>query len=66
MWLNDLSRAIQELQELCPDYVFIKIVPAGSGIAFYTSHFTRVLWCGGCQIVERYEDDKTEILKNFR
>jgi hypothetical protein len=65
MWLNDLSRAIQELQELCPNYVFTKIVPAGSGIAFYTSHFTRILWCGGCQIVERYEDGKTEILKNF-
>lgn len=65
MWLIDLNRAIQELQELCPDYVFTKIVPAGSGIAFYTSHFTRILWCGGCQIVERYEDGKTEILKNF-
>jgi hypothetical protein len=65
MWLNDLNRAIQELQELCPDYVFTKIVPAGSGIAFYTSHFTRILWCGGYQIVERYEDGETKILKDF-
>jgi hypothetical protein len=40
-------------------------VPAGSGIAFYTSHFTRILWCGGCQIIERYEDGEIKILKDF-
>lgn len=65
MWLIDLNRAIQELQELCPDYVFTKIVPAGSGIAFYTTHFTRILWCSGGQILERYEDGEIKILKNF-
>ena len=65
MWLCDLERAIQELRTLCPNYVFEKIVPAGSGIAFYTSHFTRVLWCDGCQIIERYENGETKILKDF-
>lgn len=65
MWLTDIQRAIKDLQEVCPDYVFTKIVPAGSGIAFYTTHFTRVLWCGGCQIIERYENGETKILKNF-
>jgi hypothetical protein len=65
MWLNDIQRAIKDLQEICPNYVFTKIVPAGSGIAFYTSHFTRILWCGGCQIVERYENGETKILKDF-
>lgn len=65
MWLYDLAIAIKELQELRPDYVFEKIIPAGSGIAFYTTHDTRVLWCGGCQIIERYENGETKILKDF-
>ena len=65
MWLCDLDRAVQELRALCPDYVFTKVVPAGSGIAFYTTHFTRVLWCGGCQIIERYENGEIKILKDF-
>ena len=64
MWLYDLAIAIKELQELRPDYVFEKIVPAGSGIAFYTTHDTRVLWCS-CQIIERYENGEIKILKNF-
>lgn len=65
MWLCDLARAIQELQELCPNYLFEKVVPAGSGIAFYTTHHTRVLWCGGCQIIEHYDNGETKILKDF-
>ena len=65
MWLCDLNRAIQDLQELCPDYLFTKVVPAGSGIAFYTTHFTRVLWCGGGQIIERFDNGEIKILKNF-
>lgn len=65
MWLCDLEKAIQELRPLCPDYVFEKIVPAGSGIAFYTTHFTRVLWCDGRQITERYENGEIKILKDF-
>jgi hypothetical protein len=65
MWLCDLERAVQELRVLCPGYVFTKVVPAGSGIVFYTTHFTRVLWCDGGQIIEHYENGKTKILKNF-
>ena len=65
MWLYDLERAVQELKALCPDYVFTKVVPAGSGIAFYTTHFTRVLWCNGGQIIERFDDGEIKILKNF-
>lgn len=65
MWFCDLERAIKELSALCPNYIFTKIVPAGSGIAFYTTHFTRVLWCGGCQIVERYDNGEIKILKDF-
>lgn len=65
MWLYDLERAVQELRTLCPDYVFTKVVPEGSGIAFYTTHFTRVLWCNGGQIIERFDDGEIKILKNF-
>lgn len=65
MWLCDLERAIRELRTLCPDYVFTKIVPAGSGIAFFTTHFTRVLWGGGSQIIERYDNGEIKILKDF-
>lgn len=64
MWLCDLRRAVNELLTLCPDYLFEKVVPAGSGIAFYTTHHTRILW-SECQIVERYENGETKILKNF-
>lgn len=64
MWLCDLERAVQELRALCPDYVFEKIVPAGSGIAFYTTHFTRVLWSGNGLITERHENGEIEILKD--
>lgn len=65
MWLCDLERAVKELRALCPTYVFTKVVPAGSGIAFYTTHFSRVLWCGGLQIIERYENGEIKILKDF-
>lgn len=65
MWLCDLERAVQELRALCPDYVFLKILPAGSGIAFYTTHFTRILWCSGGQIIERFDDGEIKILKDF-
>lgn len=63
MWLYDLEKAIQELKALCPDYVFEQIVPIGSTIAFYTSHFSRVLWRDGCQIIEHYENGVIKILK---
>lgn len=66
MWLCDLEKAIADLRKLCPDYLFDKIVPAGSGIAFYTTHHTRVLWCDGGQIIERYENGEIKILKNFQ
>lgn len=65
MWLYDLDKAVQELRALCPDYVFTNIMPADSGIVFYTTHFTKVLWCEGCQIIEHYENGETKILKNF-
>ena len=65
MWLCDLNSAINDLYELCPDYVFEKVEPAGSGIAFYTTHRTRVLWCPNGQIIEHYENDETKILRNF-
>ena len=62
MWLCDLEKAISELRSLCPDYVFEKIVPAGSGIAFYTTHFTRILWSSN-GIIERDNSGNIEILK---
>ena len=65
MWLCDLERAVKELRTLCPDYVFTKVVPAGSGIVFYTTHHTRILW-SHVQVIERYEDGKTEDLKGKR
>ena len=65
MWLCDLERAVKELRTLCPDYVFTKVVPAGSGIVFYTTHHTRILW-SNVQVIERYEDGKTEDLKGKR
>ena len=64
MWLCDLTRAVNELSALCPDYLFEKIAPAGAGIAFYTTHHTRILWSEG-QILERYENGEIKILKNF-
>ena len=64
MWLCDLERAVKELRALCPNYVFEKIVPAGSGIAFYTTHFTRILWCDDYQIIERYENGDIKVLKD--
>lgn len=69
MWLCDLERAIADLHPICPDYVFTKIVPAGSGIAFYTSHHTRILYwrCGNIgQIAERYNNGEVKVLKEFR
>ena len=63
MWLCDLKRAIADLQELCPYYLFEKIVPAGSGIAFYTTHHTRILWCKDGHIIERYDDGEIKVLK---
>lgn len=65
MWLCDLEKAIQELKDLCPNYVFTKVVPAGYGIVFYTTHFSRVFWCDGGQILEHYDNDEIKILKNF-
>ena len=65
MWLNDIQKAIKDLQEICPDYIFTKITPAGSGIVFYTTYFSRVFWCDGGQIIEHYENGETKILKNF-
>ena len=66
MWLCDLEKAIQDLRAACPDYVFTKVVPAGSGIAFYTTHFTRVLWFRDIFITERDEENNLKILKDFR
>lgn len=66
MWLCDLARAIEDLRKLCPDCLFERIVSAGSGIAFYTTHHTRILWCGGGQIIERYENGEIKILRDFQ
>ena len=65
MWLCDLEKAVKDLRKLCPTYVFEKVVPAGSGIAFYTTHFSKVLWCSDGQIIEHYENGEIKILKNF-
>ena len=65
MWLYDLEKAVQELRNLCPDYVFTNVMPAGSGIVFCTTHFTKVLWRDDCQIIECYENGETKILKDF-
>ena len=65
MWLDDLDLAITALHEVCPTYVFTKIVPAGAGIVFYTSHFSRVFWARDGQIIERFEDGRIEFLRNF-
>ena len=66
MWLCDLEKAIQDIRAICPDYVFTKVVPAGSGIVFYTTHFTRVLWIRDIFIIERDEENNLKILKDFR
>ena len=65
MWLCDLEKAIKELREVCPDYVFTKVEPASSGIMFYTTHHTRVLWRDGGQTLEHCDDGEIKILKNF-
>ena len=65
MWLDDLDLAITALHEVCPTYVFTKIVPCYSGISFYTSHFSLVSWCKGGMICERFEDGRVEILKGY-
>lgn len=65
MWLCDLERAVQEIRALGLNYVLTKVVPAGSGIVFYTTHFTRILWCSNGLIVEHYENGETKILKDF-
>lgn len=66
MWLCDLNSAINDLYELCPDYVFEKVEPRGSGIMFYTTHFTIVLWCSDGQIIEYYDNGEIKTLKeNF-
>ena len=65
MWLCDLEKAIQELRDLNLNYVVTKVVPAGYGIAFYTTHFSKVVWCNGGQIIEYYDNGEIKILKNF-
>ena len=65
MWLCDLEKAVKELKVLCPDYVFTKVVPAGSGIVFYTTHHTRILW-SNVQVIERYENGAIKDLKEKR
>jgi hypothetical protein len=65
MWLCDLEKAVRELRDLCPNYVFTKVAPAGTGIVFYTTHFSRVFWSEGCQIIEHYDNGEIKILKNF-
>ena len=65
MWLYDLEKAVRELKDLCPNYVLTKVAPAGSGIAFYTTHFSRIMWCDGGQIIEHYDNGEIKILKNF-
>ena len=66
MWLCDLEKAIADLRKYCPDYLFDKIVPAGSGIAFYTTHFSRVLWCGhNSLIIEKYEDGTEKTIREM-
>lgn len=63
MWLCDLEKAIAELRKLCPGYVFEKITPAYAGIAFFTSHFSRILWTRDGAIIERYENGDVKFLK---
>ena len=65
MWLCDLEKAIQDLREVCPTYIFDKIIPSGSAIVFYTTHFTRVLWIKDTLITERDQENNLKILKEF-
>jgi hypothetical protein len=65
MWLSDLAKAIQEVNALRPDCVITKVAPAGAGIVFYTTHFSRIFWCDGGQVIERYDNGEEKILKNF-
>lgn len=62
MWLCDLERAVQKLRALRPDYVFTEVVPAGAGIAFYTTHHSRVFWSQDGNIFERDENGNIEWL----
>ena len=65
MWLCDLEKAIQDLREVCPTYIFDEIIPAGSAIVFYTTHFTRVLWIKDTLITEYDQENNPKILKEF-
>ena len=66
MWLCDLEKAIQEVKPLCLTYVFTKITPTNRGILFHTSHFSKVAWSDGGQIIEHFDDGRIEILRNFK
>lgn len=63
MWLCDLEIAIKDLHEVCPTYIFEKIMSNGVGIAFFTTHFTRVLWTRDGSVFERDENGNVKILK---
>ena len=63
MWLKDIAEGATLLREYRPDYVIEKIVPSNGGIAFYTSHFSRVLFTpNGKQLIERFENGEVEIM----
>lgn len=65
MWLCDLERAVQKLHQVCPNYVFTKVVPKGVGIAFYTTHHTRIFWSKDGRIFERSENGEIEWLTPY-
>jgi hypothetical protein len=56
MWLCDLERAVADLRQYCPIYVYEKILPHPNGIVFYTTHFSRIFWSNDGKIFERYEN----------
>ena len=52
MWFCDLEKAVKALRAIHPTYVIEQIYPAGSAIAFKTSHFTTVYWKKNGEICE--------------
>ena len=66
MWLCDLEKAIKDMREIFPDgCVFDKIIPAGSGISFFLSDYSKIYWYEDGQIIRVLQDGTEIILKNF-
>lgn len=63
MWLKDIAEGATLLRQLRPDCLIEKIVPSNGGIAFYTTHHSRILYIpNNKDLIERFENGEVEIL----